>query len=76
MQFKIYFNNCTNIYLFQKNIEGNREELDTVDATQSVMMKGSFPFNGVRAQSTSCLDLSTSQTAEKVRLEKNGHKSM
>jgi len=40
------------------------------------MMKGSFPFNGVRAQSTSCLDLSTSQTAEKVRLEKNGHKSM
>lgn len=36
----------------------------------------SFPFNGVRAQSASCLDLSSSQTTEKLRLEKNGHKSM
>lgn len=40
------------------------------------MMRNSFPFNGVRAQSTSCLDLSSSQMSDKVQLEKNGHKSM
>lgn len=57
-------------------MESSREELDSVDAKESVMIRGSFPFNGVRAQSTSCLDLSSSQASEKARLEKNGHKSM
>jgi len=57
-------------------LESSREELDSVDAKESVMIRGSFPFNGVRAQSTSCLDLSSSQASEKARLEKNGHKSM
>lgn len=55
----------------------SREELDTVDAKESAMASSSSPFNGVRAQSTSCLDLSSSQKSEKVLLEKNGgHKSM
>ncbi|VVC24350.1 Hypothetical protein CINCED_3A016831 [Cinara cedri] len=58
------------------NIESSREELDIVDSKESDMLRSSFPFNGVRAQSTSCLDLSSSQTNEKVRLEKNGHKSI
>lgn len=64
------------IHILQSNIENSREELDTVDATEAGMMRGSFPFNGVRAQSTSCLDLSSSQANEKVRLQKNGHRSM
>uniref|UniRef100_A0A2S2R7W5 protein-tyrosine-phosphatase n=1 Tax=Sipha flava TaxID=143950 RepID=A0A2S2R7W5_9HEMI len=58
------------------NIESSREELDAVDATESGMIRSSFPFNGVRAQSTSCLDLSSSQISEKARLEKIGHKSI
>lgn len=61
---------------FDNNIESSREELDSVDAKESGMIRGSFPFNGVRAQSTSCLDLSSSQASEKARLEKNGHKSI
>lgn len=64
------------IYNLQNNIESSREELDTVDSTEAGIMRSSFPFNAVRAQSTSCLDLSSSQTSEKARLEKNGHKSM
>lgn len=73
IELKVFIDYC--IYL-QNNIESSREELDTVDAKESGMLRNLFPFNGVRAQSTSCLDLSSSQTNEKVQLEKNGHKSM
>ncbi|XP_050442639.1 tyrosine-protein phosphatase non-receptor type 21 [Adelges cooleyi] len=57
------------------NADSSRDELDAIDTPDSNVIRGPFSLNGIRAQSTSCLDLS-SQTSEKFRLDKTGHKSI